>query len=236
MNVIWDFPFIWARVTLSIDGVGTSLGVLGQIRLHRPSPSKRPVFNHPTARHWITLKCVRSGQYREVGKTDFFRAADPRVGDSKEIRLHGLLGDVKLEIASVVQLGPLKFAVVRQQSAADVVRRCDGNVLTTGAGAGNGGPGKFDPDASFTRAGVILMFAEPDEIASPVRMRVPSNHDIVVDMVFVESLESSIPIGEIAVPSIIIEGVDVTIGFRLVETREDYWSLASQSDGTQDTY
>ena len=73
------------------------------------------------------------------------------------------------------------------------------------------------------------MFAEPDEIANPVCMRVPSNDDVVVDMVFVESLESSIPIGEIAIPSIIIERVYVTVGLGLVETREDYRSLASPS-------
>lgn len=75
---------------------------------------------------------------------------------------------------------------------------------------------------------IILMFAEPDEIASPVGMRITGNYDVVVNMVFVQGLESSVAICEIAIPSIIIEGVNVTVGLRFIESREDYRNLASQ--------
>ena len=228
INLSQYILFIVAEVTPSIDGVGASFSVLGQIRLHHSSPFKRSIFNHPATRHWITLKCVRSREHGEVGKTYFFGAADPRVRDAKEICLDGFLGDVKLEIATIINLRPLKFAVVRQQDAADIVRRFDGNVLTAGAWTGDGSAGEFDPDASFTGAGVIIVFVKPDEIASPIGMRIPSNYDVIVDLIFIESLKGSVPIGEIAIPRIIIEWVYVTVGFRLVETREDYWNLASR--------
>lgn len=220
--------FIVAQVAFSIDGVGAGVGVLGQIRLHHSSPFKRSIFNYPATRHWIALKCVRSREHGEIGKTYFFRAADPRMRDSEEICLHSFLGDVKLEITSIINLRPLKFAVVRQQDAADIVRSFDGNVLTAGAWTGDGSAGKFDPDASFTGAWVIIVFAKPDEIAGPICVRIPSNYDVIVDMIFVESLKGSVPIGKIAIPRVIIEWVYVTVGFRLVETREDYRNLASQ--------
>lgn len=212
---------------LFINGVGACLGIFGQVRLHHSAPLERPVFNHPATRHGIPLEGVRSTEHREVGQTDFFRAPGPRVGDSKKVGLDGLLADVKLEITSVVQLGPLQFAVIRQQRAADLVGRCDGDVLTTRARAGNGGAGKFDPDASFPRGRVILMFAEPDQITDPVGMRIPGNDDVVANLVFVEGLESSVPVGVIAIPSIVVERIDVTVRLRLVKSREDCQDLAS---------
>lgn len=72
------------------------------------------------------------------------------------------------------------------------------------------------------------MFVKPDEITSPIGMRIPRNYDIIVDLIIIESLEGSIPIGKIAIPRVIIEWVYVTVGFRLIETREDYRNLASQ--------
>ena len=110
--------------------------------------------------------------------------------------------DVQLEVAAVVELGPLQFAVVFGEQGAVAVGFGDGDVLPVGTRAGDCGAGKFDANAAFSRGRIVGVLVEPDEVADPVSVGVAGDDDVIVDVVAVEGLERAVSIGLIAIPSI----------------------------------
>ena len=65
------------------------------------------------------------------------------------------------------------------------------------------------------------MVVKPDEIGHPIRMAVTANHNVIFDVVFVQSLEGAVTVGLVAIPGVVVQGIDVTISDRLVEAGED---------------
>ena len=65
------------------------------------------------------------------------------------------------------------------------------------------------------------MFVEPDEVGDPVGVGVAGEDDVVGDVVGVEGLEGAVTVGLVAVPGVVVEGVDVAVGDGFVDARED---------------
>lgn len=53
------------------------------------------------------------------------------------------MADLELEVAAVVEFGPLQLAVVGDQVGTSVVGGCEGDVLTGGGGGGDGCSGEL---------------------------------------------------------------------------------------------
>lgn len=65
------------------------------------------------------------------------------------------------------------------------------------------------------------MVVKPDEIRHPIRMAVTADHDVVLDVVVVQSLEGAVTVGLVAIPGVVVQGVNVAVSDRLVEAGED---------------
>lgn len=97
------------------------------------------------------------------------------------------------------------------------------------------------------------MLVKPNEIRHPTGMRVARDDDRIVNIIFIEGLKCPVPVGLIAVPSIpeecqgksswfqfladlhlriIIHRVDITVGCRLIDTREHRLTTYDPPSGT----
>jgi hypothetical protein len=95
------------------------------------------------------------------------------------------------------------------------------DVLAIGARRGNGRASEFNTDAVVARGGVVAFVVQPDEIGYPRGVGVTRHDDVVADAVVVEMGQSAVAVGLVAVPGVVVEGVGVAVGGRLVDAGED---------------
>ncbi len=79
----------------------------------------------------------------------------------------------------------------------------------------------LDTYTSITSRGVIWMVVQPNQVANPIGVGVTRDHDVVVDLVIIESLERAVAVGLITIPCVVIQWVDVSVRNGLIDTRED---------------
>jgi hypothetical protein len=95
------------------------------------------------------------------------------------------------------------------------------DVLAIGARRGHSRASEFDTDAVVARGRVVAFVVQPDEIGYPRGVRVTRHDDVVADAVVVEMRQSAVAVGLVAIPGVVVEGVGVTVGGRLVDAGED---------------
>lgn len=79
----------------------------------------------------------------------------------------------------------------------------------------------LDAYTSITSCGVIRMVVQPNQVADPVRVRVARDHDVVVDIVIVESLKRAVAVSLVPIPCVVIQRINISISNGLVNARED---------------
>lgn len=126
------------------DEVNTGIGIISRIRRDRLPSFQSPVRNHPAAGHRVPIELVRAAEHREVGQADLVGVSVDDGWQPEVACVDGVVADVQLEVAAVVELAPLQLAVVFDQVAACVVGGRDGDVVACGAGTGDCGAGEFD--------------------------------------------------------------------------------------------
>lgn len=116
------------------DEVDTRVRIIRRVRRHHLPPLQRPIRNHATGRHRVPVELVRAAEHREVGQADLVGVPVDDGRQPEVARVDGIVADVELEVTAVVELAPLQLAVVFDEVAACVVRGCEGDVVTCGAG------------------------------------------------------------------------------------------------------
>ena len=157
----------------------------------------------------------------KVGQRNLIRIAIHDRRHPEVVRLHGRLRDMQLVVAAIVEFLPLQLAVSGDEPFRGLHALGDGDVGAVRAGRGDGRAGEFDTDGAGACDWVVGVVIEPDEVGDPVGVAVAGDHDVVGDVVGVESLECPVAVCLITIPSIIIEGVDVPVGDGLVDAAED---------------
>lgn len=157
----------------------------------------------------------------EVGQGDLERSTLLDVRNAEVLSLDLLGGDLELEVAAVVSLGPLQRRGVLDDALGDLVGGRRGDVLAEGRRGGHGRSGEFDTDGAGAGVGVVGGVVEPGQVADPVDVGVTREHDVVADVVLVESLQGTVPVGQVAVPSVHVEWLCGAVLDGLVQLRED---------------
>ena len=118
--------------------INTRLRRIGNIRLHRLPKLDRPILHRTPHRNTGSkpLQPIRAAQNREVGERDLVRVPRDDRWHPVILCLDGRFVDVQLEVAAVVDLGPLQFAVCSNQGGAGFYAGGEGNVLSVGGGGG----------------------------------------------------------------------------------------------------
>lgn len=83
-------------------------------------------------------------------------------------------------------------------------------------------PELTNTNRTFAGQWIIGVVVKPYEIADPICMRVTTDNNVVVYLMFVQGLKSSITIRLISIPSIIVQGVDITACSGFVDSGENY--------------
>jgi hypothetical protein len=128
---------------------------------------------------------------------------------------------VELEVAAVVDLAPLQLGVVRGEPVGSVVGVVDGDILAVGRRRRDSGSGEFDTETSGASGRGIVGVVQPDEVRHPVGVAVSGDNDVVSDVVLCQVLQSTVTVGLVAIPSIIVERVDVAVCGAFVDLAED---------------
>ena len=112
-----------------------------QIRLHRLPELQRPILHLAPHRHRPSseaFQMIAAGQHGEIRQGDLIRVAGDDGRHAEVLCGHGFGGQVELEVAAVVELGPLEFAVRGDEGVAGVEAEGEGDVLAVGGGGGDG--------------------------------------------------------------------------------------------------
>jgi len=94
------------------DEEDPSRSIIRRVRHHRLPQLQSPILHHTPARTWVSLQSVRPVQHCEVCQADFIRIAIDDCGQAKIASIDGVMADLELEVAAVIELGPLQFAIV----------------------------------------------------------------------------------------------------------------------------
>lgn len=127
---------------------------------------------------------------------------------------------MQFEVATVIKFRPLQFTIGGDEVITGVIGSFDRDVVAVGTRARYRGTGKLHANTALPGVGIIGMFIEPDQIADPIGMGISRDNNVVPNIVIVKSLECSVSVRLIAVPSIIIERIDISIRNRFIETRK----------------
>ena len=91
---------------------------------------------------------------------------------------------------------------------------------TPESATGHRSAGKLDTHRPGPGGPVVVIFADPGEIAHPVDMGVASNHDVVPDLVVEEMLEGTVLVRPVAVPAVETEADTAILGAGRLNPRE----------------
>lgn len=137
--------------------------------LHLSSPSNRP------------CKMILPSLDSEVGKRKVPSITAGHSRTPEILSLHLILPNMKLIVSAVVAFSPSHLLVF-------LIRGC----LSFGAADGTSEPlaghccsGELDTNGTLAGSAVVGLFADPGEVAYPVRVRVAGEHDVVADVVVV---------------------------------------------------
>lgn len=126
------------------DKINPRIRIVSRIRHNQLPPLQRPILNHPTARHRVPIQLVLTTKHSEVREADLVGVSVDDGRQPEVAGVDGVVADVQLEVAAVVELAPLQLAVVFDQVAACVVGGGEGDVLPCWTGARDCGAGEFD--------------------------------------------------------------------------------------------
>jgi hypothetical protein len=167
-------------------------------------------------------------QDSEIGNADLVWVAIDNCRQAEVSGVHFLFRYVEFIVATMVCFGPLKLTIGRDQIIADVVRGSNGDVLSQRAGTADCGTRKLNADCAGASRRVVWALAQPDKVGDPacemlvdipeevmyessLGMTVTRDHYVVRNVVVVQGRIRAIAICLIAVPSIVIERIDVAV-------------------------
>lgn len=119
--------------------IDARLGRIRDIRLHRLPELHRPVLDRASHRHTVPkpLQPIRAALHAEVRKRDLVRVPRDDCWHAVVLRGDGGAVNVELEVAAVVELGPLELAVRGYERRGGVDAGGEGDVLAVGRGGGD---------------------------------------------------------------------------------------------------
>lgn len=123
---------------------------------------ERPSLNLPASNR--ASQPVVVFLHREIGNRDLVRVASDDSRKPEVLRLDFFLGEVELEVATVVDLAPLQLWVVGGEPVRFIVGVLDGDVLAVGRRRGDGSTGKLDAETASTGGGRVVAVVQPYEV------------------------------------------------------------------------
>lgn len=109
--------------------VNPSIRIIRTIRHDPLTTLQRSILHYTPTRHRITVQSVLAAKHRKICQADLIWVSVDDRRHPKVASIDRVLANMELEVAAIVQLTPLKFAIELYQVATSVVGGCERDVL-----------------------------------------------------------------------------------------------------------
>lgn len=197
----------------------TGLGVVGSISLHNLAKLESTTLNLSTSNRSLQLVCARLDS--KVGERDLVRISVDNCGQTKVVGLDLVIRNVQLKVAAIINVVPLQLRIGTDKPSAGIISGGQSDILSVRARRRDGRTGELNTNTVVAEAAVVVDVVKPDKIADPRSVAVTRHDNVVADIVLVEMVQGTVAVCLVAIPGVVIEGVDVAISGGLVDAGEN---------------